>query len=205
MKIVYGALIILAVLTIYVGSQASSIRSELTERVDGLETRVTEQTKTIDALQTALAESEKKLADMASLKETVSALVIRTKPAGIAASVLAEEKDDLIKAIAVKLAKSHADELRGPAGETVPAESVAQTLVTNGIAETTAHQIWKRRQDELISSEALIGAVADAVYKKYGADLKGEAAAPLSVESITNAVANDPAFAALVADSMPKN
>lgn len=107
--------------------------------------------------------------------------------------------------IAAKLANTpeYAKKLRGEKGDTPSTQQVAeQFLLIQGdenIYKVIANWIFRDNRELFISNEAMLAGVAEAVYTRYGNDLKPDAA---SAASIAETLADSPLFADLVATAV---
>jgi hypothetical protein len=190
MNWIFGALIAgLGAVILYQGSQAS----EMEKRVAGLE----------KLLQEEKANVGKSLGELRAGQKTQAEKLDALGSADDVAHLLIEKHfAQLIEAVAASLAQDpvKAARLKGEPGPAPDPELIANRLLSEGFIGAVADQIWETRYAQLAVMPEVLAEVAEAVYVKYGPELKGAEGRTVTAEEVAAALALNQDFIAMMED-----
>ncbi|MDX0722655.1 hypothetical protein GOD64_28245 [Sinorhizobium medicae] len=141
-------------------------------------------------------------AQVAELKASIAAISNPPSADELAAKLISQARDDLVSAIAARLAQDP-ESVSALRGRDADPDEVAGSLLQypNGVmlANIVGGLIWASHREDLKADPELIATIASAVYDTYGKELAGATNVKEQAALIADELANEPAFAALVA------
>jgi hypothetical protein len=173
----------LGVATFYNGTQTTQLRDQLLVAESALDAAVGR----VDALQAEQAQQADALEQLGSTN-------------AIARSILGERHDELVADLVSTLMSNPetVGRLTGPQGPSPDVEKITTLLIDQGLAEVVGYRIWEERYQELATMPDVIAEVANAVYHRYGSELKGKDGLSVSAEDVARVLAIDPTFVAFL-------
>ncbi|MGR6465771.1 hypothetical protein [Rhizobium sp. PAMB 3182] len=187
---IFGGIVVgLGAVLLYQGSWAT----EMEKRVAGLEKQ----------LQAAKADVGKSLEELRSEQKSQAEKLILLGSADDVAKLLIEKHfAQMIEAVAVSLAQdpAKAARLKGEPGPAPDPDLIADRLISAGFIGAVADQIWETQHAQLAVMPEVLAEVAEAVYLKYGLELKGTEGRTVTAEEVAAALALNQDFIAMVED-----
>lgn len=136
----------------------------------------------------------------ASLRAESDRISSLGSPDVIAARIIEASLPQISHLVAERLSNDPAavERLRGPQGLTPPLDEIVEALIGADIVMLVSDAIWTQHYDQILLSPELVSTVADSVFVKYGAELRGADGRSPDPAEVAAALAAEPAFLNLI-------